>query len=300
MNKFVMLVGPAASGKSTCAKKLVENNENYVVVSSDSIREELYGDESIQGDPSEVFEICKQRCVQYLNNEKDVIFDATNLNRKKRKGFLLSVLSGVKVFVRSYCIVVATTYEDCIAQNEKRDRHVPEYVIRKHFNQFQMPLYTEGWDNIDFVNVSTITLEDMLEKCKGLEHDNHHHKYNVYDHIQRTEQWIANNMNTNSPYMNLLLNLALWHDIGKVYTKSFSDKNGNPTEEAHFYNHEAWSSIYCLCDNIYSHTFRVDLAQLVSLHMMKFNSEYDAFINKWCPEFKDILNIFNEADKQNS
>ena len=57
MNRFVMLVGPAGSGKSTVAKEML-SKDNFVIVSSDSVREELFGDESIQGDPSHIFNIC--------------------------------------------------------------------------------------------------------------------------------------------------------------------------------------------------------------------------------------------------
>ena len=30
----------------------------------------------------------------------------------------------------------------------------------------------------------------------------------------------------------------LWHDLGKVYCKTFTNAHGIPTDEAHFYGHE--------------------------------------------------------------
>ena len=299
MNKFVMLVGPAGSGKSTVAEKL-RKEENYVIVSSDSVRYELFGDETVQGNPEEIFSICKARCSGLLSIGHDVVFDATNLNRKKRKGFLTEVVNRVKKPFQKRCVVVAVTYEDCCAQNSQRQRNVPQFVIHKHFDQFQMPLYSESWDEISVVQRSNVTLDYILDKCRGLEHDNHHHKYNVYQHCIETQSWIASNVDHLSPDYGTLLHLALWHDVGKFYTKVFTDKKGNPTEEAHFYCHENWSCMYNLCDDYYDGPFKIQLAQLISLHMMKYQPEYDRFMEKWAPEYKDILDIFNRADAESA
>lgn len=44
MLEFIMMIGPAASGKSTIANNF---SNKYKVISSDRLRKELYGDESI-------------------------------------------------------------------------------------------------------------------------------------------------------------------------------------------------------------------------------------------------------------
>lgn len=53
MNKprLFFLVGLSGSGKSTFSKSIIELVKPIEVFSSDKIREELYGDESIQGKP---------------------------------------------------------------------------------------------------------------------------------------------------------------------------------------------------------------------------------------------------------
>ena len=53
--KLIILCGIPGSGKTTYAKKYIENNANTIHLSSDAIRKELYGDESVQGNPGEVF-----------------------------------------------------------------------------------------------------------------------------------------------------------------------------------------------------------------------------------------------------
>ena len=52
MTKVYMLVGIPCSGKSSFVKE-----QNGIWISSDKIREELYGDESIQENPEKVFRV---------------------------------------------------------------------------------------------------------------------------------------------------------------------------------------------------------------------------------------------------
>ena len=68
------------SGKSTYAK----NNLSGEFISSDEVRKELYGDISIQGDPEKVFAVVYSRLKKVLSDGKDIIFDATNINRHYR------------------------------------------------------------------------------------------------------------------------------------------------------------------------------------------------------------------------
>ena len=51
--KLEILIGLPGSGKSTYCKEKRELNSNSVYLSSDKIREELYGNESIQGNPAD-------------------------------------------------------------------------------------------------------------------------------------------------------------------------------------------------------------------------------------------------------
>ena len=44
------LIGLPGSGKSTFARQWVEYDPNCIIISTDTIRAELFGDETIQGD----------------------------------------------------------------------------------------------------------------------------------------------------------------------------------------------------------------------------------------------------------
>ena len=65
--KLILLVGIPGAGKTTYSNEYVKSNPNIIHLSSDLIRKELYGDESIQGDPAEVFSLMQKRAVGSLN-----------------------------------------------------------------------------------------------------------------------------------------------------------------------------------------------------------------------------------------
>ena len=81
-----IMIGIPGSGKSNYAKKCLLTN-NSVYLSSDDIRVELYGFED-QTHNDVVFETMKKRTLNALKEGKDVIYDATNLNKKRRSGII--------------------------------------------------------------------------------------------------------------------------------------------------------------------------------------------------------------------
>ena len=88
--KLEILIGLPGSGKSTYYKEECKSNSNSVYLSSDKICEELYGNESIQGNPVEVFTLMQSRAIEALKSGRDVFYDATNLTRKDRAGILIA------------------------------------------------------------------------------------------------------------------------------------------------------------------------------------------------------------------
>ena len=78
-----MIFGPPSSGKSTLAKYLALKI-NAQIISTDSIRRELYGDESIQGDWENIESIMQDKIIDSINQNKSVILDATFAKRPWR------------------------------------------------------------------------------------------------------------------------------------------------------------------------------------------------------------------------
>ncbi|HSM82069.1 MAG TPA: AAA family ATPase [Nodosilinea sp.] len=85
-----LLVGIPGSGKSSWARAFVAAHPGYCVVSTDALRAQLYGDESIQGDWSQIWQ---QVLGQWRSGVAairrgelaGVIYDATNARRRHRR-----------------------------------------------------------------------------------------------------------------------------------------------------------------------------------------------------------------------
>ncbi len=136
MSTLVFMVGCPASGKSTIAEKISEEG-NAVVVSSDMVRKELFGDENCQDNPNLVFNRACKIAAKDLYDGFDVVFDATNLHKKDRSASLmrimtiLSELGGNKEDVNLEAVLVRTDLETCLERNRSRKRHVPEDVLTR-------------------------------------------------------------------------------------------------------------------------------------------------------------------------
>ena len=128
-NALVMMVGIAGVGKTTLAKKRFGEE---AVISSDAIRKELYGDEAVQGDPREVFDIFNERIEKRLKNNQLTVADATNLDDMgRRKLYRIASENHRPV----YALVFNVPLEVAKRQNELRERKVPEDVLVRQFDQ---------------------------------------------------------------------------------------------------------------------------------------------------------------------
>lgn len=280
--KFIMLVGIPGSGKSTHAKSL-SRNKNAIHLSSDNIRAELYGDESIQGNPSEVFEIMHKRTLEALANGDNVIYDATNVTRRDRA----SIMSKIPKYVQTECHIVWAPIETCIERDSKRERSVGKDVIDKMLKRFQAPYYDEGFDSVLILYPNDFDMMGYMSniaKSNMIPHDNPHHTYSIDEHCNAAGKYLMNTDNYE------LIQAAYQHDIGKGYTKSFKDTKGNTTEIAHYYQHQcvgAWLSYGMFNATPY-------IAWLISTHMEPFfKSRY--YLNL-PPFMKKDIDLLHEAD----
>ena len=126
---LIVLIGISGCGKSTWAAKT-----GLPVISSDTIREELFGDESVQANPALVFEIAHTRVIELLKQNEHVIFDATNVTSWSRAA-LLDKLGMVKC--QKVAVVFNVTPERALCQMICRDRKVPEEVVRNQWANFK-------------------------------------------------------------------------------------------------------------------------------------------------------------------
>ena len=136
--KLYVMVGIPGSGKSTIAKTL-----DGVLISTDAIREELYGDENIQGNGRMVFSIAYVRMQEALERGENVIFDATNVSRKARKSIIKATPNAEHI-----AVFVNTPFETCRERNLSRERTVPEEVLDRMYKNLTTPSKDEGFSEI--------------------------------------------------------------------------------------------------------------------------------------------------------
>lgn len=304
---MIMLVGLPGSGKSTVSKQIkaeqIESGMDCITHSSDALREELYGDENIQGNNQELFIELHRRIKQDLIKGKSVIYDACNINSKKRKAFIDELKS---IDCNKVCYLIMTPYNVCLEQNNKRDRIVPEDVIKRMYMNFNIPYWFEGWDDIKIIkdnkyNLSESEIDVLCETMGSFDQKNKHHTLTLGSHCIKTYLYVKNNQKDDSMEW-----AAIFHDVGKIFTQSFIDSKGNHSENAHYYQHHcvgAYDSFF-LTDWIENDNMLLEMAILINLHMTPYEWERDNNVKHmekcktlWGSELFDKVMILHEADK---
>lgn len=303
--KLFMLIGLPGSGKSTFARNRVKfyddcNKTRLEIVSSDDIREELYGTRFCQKDPARVFEIAHERIINSLEQGWDVIFDATNITRKNRA----SLLNKIPAYTEKFAQICWAPISTCIERDLKREFPVKANVIWKMAYKFQMPFYDEGFDHIcisypeDF-NYKAYIEEDILNPSNiNMSHDSPYHSFSIWEHCKKAKEYAINNK-----FSSFVVDAAMYHDIGKFFTKSFINSKGEVTDRAHFYNHEnvgAWLTLGVFNNSTVDNESIIFTAWLVSQHMSIYalrqsgkNKYLDYLPHTW---YHDLYNLF-ECDQ---
>lgn len=277
----IWMIGLSGSGKSTVAEEYAKKYDAKII-SSDKIREELYGDENIQGDPNEVFRIVHERICDLLKSGFSIIYDATNLHLKYRRKFF-NYCKDNNIQAIHHAIVMCTPYRLCLHRNKYRDRVVPEEVIKKQLYSFNIPFFEEGFDFITLYgwsnNFQDITLNsqknnvlwnekyyrETLNMMKNFDQKNHHHTLDLYSHCDTLSNLVYEITDNR-----VLLTAGAIHDIGKLYTQEIGEDG-----EAYYYGH-AEVGTYNLLSNL-------DIFNLTESEILEclFYINYHMYLYSW-------------------
>ena len=265
MGELIMLIGLAGAGKSEVAAKYKE--QGYRIHASDDLRLEIYGDINDTTHHQQVFEELERRIISDLKDGLNVVYDATNLCRKRRKAFL-SKLHDIDCHKKA--IDVHTDYFVCLQRNSVRERTIPPKVITKQWQSYQPPWTYEGWDEIEIVYDSdqypTYELYTFLMDTLEFDQDNKHHDLKLGQHSIAVNNYLGD-----SPR---LIKLAAYlHDEGKQWTRSRCRPDGSVDKESHYYGHDnvgAYNSLFYLYQLDISEKDKLYVANLISWHMKPF------------------------------
>lgn len=299
--KFIMMCGLVASGKSTRAKELAREY-NATVFSSDTLREEMFGNVNDQEHNQELFAELHRRIKEYLRSGKSVIMDSTNLSYKKRMSFLQELKN---IPCEKICVLMATPYEECLKRNSERERKVPEYVIEKMYRQFDPPYWYEGWQDIidEWSNNTQFKgINDWISSVEAFNQNKPHHSLTLGQHSEKALDYVYETVRDIDDHSIALRSAAVLHDNGKCFCKTFKNSKGEITEQAHYYGHEhvgSYDSLFyrMLCDPL-------DVAILVRWHMQPYfwekdNNEklHNKYRKLWGEELYQDIMLIHRADK---
>ncbi|MCQ2079258.1 MAG: ATP-binding protein [archaeon] len=140
---LLFMVGLPGSGKTTWARAYAEEF-GFTVRSSDDVRRDLYGDETVQGDSSVVFSVLHSLIERDLSKGRNVIMDTTGLTPRSREA--------IRRFrgLGATCIAVVLDVPDgvCIERNRSRERVVPDEAMERMMGTRDAPRLSEGFDRI--------------------------------------------------------------------------------------------------------------------------------------------------------
>ena len=146
MNTLYITVGLPGSGKSTYAKEFIKGKD-IEYLSSDELRAVYGKGEDDQTVTPIVFGHIKRKVDEFLKDGKNVLVDATSVNRKERSDYINTAKKyGAKVVA----LIFKMDRQGLIDRNKKRGeqggRVVPDFVIDKMLAKYEEPSFAEGID----------------------------------------------------------------------------------------------------------------------------------------------------------
>ncbi|WP_340673646.1 AAA family ATPase [Brevibacillus agri] len=283
MNKLIMMVGIPGSGKTRAAEQIAKK-ERAVLVSTDAVRLELFGDEAKRRKNPLVFQAVYARIGQAFAAGSDVVFDATNVDRDKRIAVLERFAPAI-----AECYYLNTPFDVCLQRNQARKRKLDASVLEKYRKNLHFPLHREGFSTVHLVHepaaygmtkeAFTALLQSepaydelfaalgkvsFFQQMKDFPQDNPHHQHTLCRHSYHVLEYVNTFYEEDDKL--LLQIVALFHDVGKLYTKVFKEAKGHYS----YYGHEYVSSqiaAHFLKELGFADAFVFQAVALIEMHM---------------------------------
>lgn len=302
MKKVDIYVGVVGSGKSTYAKEQNadevfsalkspvfvnsnDNNINATIIFNDTKRKEkqLYDDK------------LETRLLNYVKEHDDyhVIYDATNLNRRKRRALYIKLKElnadvNTVVFLTPLFVLLERnkTYTDFYIKQQFKSLEIPFMnvdtdtveVARTHYCNWFKPINFDKARRIDdiILRLRYSEMEDALDKVLHDEHYSKHHLERIDEHIELVAKESRVFFEGTDDYRAMLMSAWL-HDLGKAESYEWITVGDEKTRR--YINHENVSCQYAL-NYIYFQlpkekydTLGERVLKIVAYHMLMFNKD---------------------------
>lgn len=153
MVRLIFLIGLPGSGKSTLAQQLVAEEQGRLLISTDAIRGQLFGDEAIQGQWPLIWQQLQRQFQQAvraisLGQATEAIYDATNAVRSHRQDAIALACETGFTYITG--LWLDTPIWLCLARNRRRRRQVPDDAILRMHRHLRdaPPTLVDGLDDL--------------------------------------------------------------------------------------------------------------------------------------------------------
>ena len=146
MNKIIMLIGAAASCKTTAAPKIAAKHQNAVILSTDKMRADLYGAEHIQGNWPDIEALLYKRIKKAIKQNKNIILDSTHFKKEYRAKIIKNFAKYSEFSAYYFNYPFTLIY----SRNKHRARRVPFKVLAAMYSELSAapPILAEGFKSI--------------------------------------------------------------------------------------------------------------------------------------------------------
>ena len=148
MSNLYVTVGLPGCGKTTWTQNFIKTHKNVIVICLDNIRKELYGCETYFGNWNEIENQVNILFKKAIEENKYIIYDATNYSAKYRKRVLKKMTCDKYI---KTAVFFRYDIDKSLRQNNMRKRHVPEDSIISMAKKASIPQIEEGFDNIIYI-----------------------------------------------------------------------------------------------------------------------------------------------------
>lgn len=150
-----VLIGLPGSGKSTWMKSLMNSSDKeFVLVSSDAEIDKIANE--MNKTYSEIFDeyigkatgLMKNTAKNAINLNKNIVWDQTNMSKKKRKGILQTLSDDYYKIAVDFTVDPKELERRLEKRAKETGKFIPKNVIDSMGKSYQSPSKDEGFDEI--------------------------------------------------------------------------------------------------------------------------------------------------------